>query len=183
MRASMRVAVCVGLGLTVGAISGPGLRAVSAQQVAVHDSLLDLMVGRWVLRGTIEGQQTTHDVDANWVLGHAYLRLHEVSRQRASDGSPAYEAMVVVGLDPKAPGYACFWLDNTSSRGLNGQAIGHADPAAGDSIAFLFRGVEGSVFHTTFRYDRPNDRWTWAMDGEAPGGARQTFARLTLSRQ
>ncbi len=182
MRARVRVLVAAGIGLLVCAASAAGPRSACAQQVPVRDSLLDHMVGRWVLRGTIGGQATTHDVDAEWVLGHEYLRLHEVSRERAADGSPAYEAIVVVGVDPRAPGYACFWLDNTSPKGLDGRAIGHADPATGDSIAFSFGEPGGSAFHTTFRYERGTDGWTWAMDGEGPGGARQPFARLTLTR-
>jgi len=34
------------------------------------DPLLDRLTGQWVLRGTIHGQQTAHDIDAAWVLGH-----------------------------------------------------------------------------------------------------------------
>jgi hypothetical protein len=171
------------VGLLVCAISLVRPCGASAQEAALRDSLLDRMVGHWILRGTIEGQPTTHDVDADWVLGHGYLRVHEVSRERNADGSPVYEAIVMVGVDPGAPGYACFWLDNTSARGLNGQAMGHADPAAGDSIAFVFKGADGSAFHTTFHYERARDLWTWAMDGEGAGGGRLPFARLTLSRQ
>src|SRR5688572_4577920 len=40
---------------------------------ALHaDSLFDRLVGNWVLRGTIAGQQTTHDVTFQWMLGRAY---------------------------------------------------------------------------------------------------------------
>lgn len=183
MRTPERVLVAAGIGLVVCATSVAGPRRACAQQAPVRDSLLDRMVGHWVLRGTIAGQSTTHDVDAAWVLGHDYLRLREVSRERNPDGSPVYEAVIVVGVDPKAAGYACLWLDNTSPKGLNGQAIGHADPAAGDSIAFVFKEGDGSSFHTTFRYERASDRWTWVMDGEEAGGTRRPFARLTLSRR
>ena len=51
-----------------------------AQEPPLHDALLDHMVGKWVLRGTIGGAETTHDIYAEWVLGHEYVRLHEVSR-------------------------------------------------------------------------------------------------------
>jgi len=51
-----------------------------AQQPTLRDSLLDRLVGRWVLRGTIQGAATTHDVTADWVLGHQYVRIQEASR-------------------------------------------------------------------------------------------------------
>lgn len=172
-----------GIGLIVGlvAIVWPG-HAV-AQEQALRDPLLDRLVGHWVMRGTIAGQATTHDVDVDWVLGHGYARLHEVSRERNPDRSPVYEAIVIIGVDPKEPGYACLWLDNTGSTGLTGDAFGHAGPAEGDSLAFLFKDPEGGVFHTTFVYERATDRWRWAMDAEGAGGALHPFARLTLSRR
>jgi hypothetical protein len=46
-------------------------------------------VGTWVLRGAIAGQQTVHDVTFNWLLGREYVQMHEVSRARAPNGTPA----------------------------------------------------------------------------------------------
>ena len=51
-----------------------------AQQPTLEDPLLNHLVGHWTLTGTIRGQQTTHDVDASWVLNHQYIQLREVSR-------------------------------------------------------------------------------------------------------
>src|SRR5438105_11336806 len=65
-----------------------------AAQALPPDSLFDRLVGRWVLHGTIARQQTTHDVTFAWMLGREYVRMHEVSRERAANGSPAYEAIV-----------------------------------------------------------------------------------------
>src|SRR4051812_16832401 len=56
---------------------------VAAQLPA--DSLFDRLVGRWVLHGTIARRTTTHDVTFDWMLGHEYLRMHEVSRERNTD--------------------------------------------------------------------------------------------------
>src|SRR5512146_1231027 len=147
----------VGLALALAAVAAT---PANAQQTAFSDSLLDRMVGHWVLSGTIAGQQTTHDVVAEWVLGHEYIRLQEVSRERAPGGGPAYEAMVLIGTDPEHKGgLACLWLDNTGAGGLLGRALGHAETSTGDRIPFLFKGGDGSVFHTTFVYDRKADRW------------------------
>jgi len=76
---------------------------VSAQQTTFQDTLLDHFIGNWVLQGTIEGKETTHDVVAEWVLGHQYVQFHEVSREKKSRGEPAYEATVFIGWDqPRA---------------------------------------------------------------------------------
>ena len=49
-------------------------------------------------------------------------------------------------------------------------------------MAFLFKGGDGSLFHTTFRYDQGTGTWQWLMDGEADGKL-QPFARVTLKRK
>ena len=78
------------------------------------DSVFDRLAGRWVLRGTIARQQTTHDVTFQWLLGREYLQMHEVSREKDPTGGPAYEAVVLFARDPKTGEYACLWLDNTA---------------------------------------------------------------------
>jgi len=155
--------------------------SASAQQTSFRDSLLDHMTGEWLLHGTIMDQQTTHDVTAGWVLAHQYLQLHEVSDERDSTGKPIYEAIVFLGWDKTASQYDCLWLDVTSGEGLTGKVIGHGN-RSGDSIPFLFNGTDGSIFHTTFSYDRAKDTWQWIMDSEA-NGKLEPFARLTLTRK
>jgi hypothetical protein len=152
-----------------------------AQQTAFKDPLLDHMIGKWILQGTIDGKKTTHDIDAEWVLNHEYVRLHEVSREKDSKGQPAYEAIVFIGWDQTSNEYACLWLDNTGGSGLSAHAIGHAK-RSGDTIAFLFKIKEGFSFHTTFAYNKSTDTWQWLMDGEE-GGKLQPFARVKLTRK
>jgi len=153
----------------------------AAQQSTFQDPLLDHLIGTWVLRGTIGGNETTHDIIADWVLGHEYVRLHEVSREKNAEGQPAYEAIVFIGWDQPSAGYACLWLDSTGGGGLTGQAIGHAKRES-DKITFLFKGAVGSLFHTTFVYDKATDTWQWKMDGEE-GGKLTPFARVKLTRK
>ncbi len=153
----------------------------SAQQLTFQDPLLDQFVGTWVLQGMIDGKETTHDIVAEWVLGHQYVRFHEVSREKNAAGQAEYEAIVFIGWDQALGRYACLWLDNTGGGGLTGQAIGHAG-RLGDAIAFFFKGSDGSIFHTTFAYNRDSDAWEWRMDGEE-GGKLQPFARVKLTRK
>lgn len=147
---------------------------------ARQDAFLDRMTGHWVLSGTIAGHETTHDVDADWVLNREYIRLHEVSREKSSNGSPAYEAIVFLGWDPAAGEYTLLWLDTTSGAGLNSPVIGRGK-LSGDQIAFLFKSHDGD-FHTIFAYDKSSGTWRWIMDSEQ-NGKLSPFARVTLTRK
>lgn len=142
------------------------------------DSLIEHLVGTWVLEGDIAGQQVTHDVTAAWVLGHEYVRLHEVSRERTAAGAPAYEAILYIYSDAKTRAYAVMWLDNTTAGPF--EPIGHA-VAAGDSIPFVFGDSDADRIHNTFLYDPRSDSWRWRIDNET-AGARTPFARVTLRR-
>ena len=153
----------------------------AAQPPAFQDALLDRMTGTWVLRGTIAGQPTTHDIVCEWVLGHEYVRIREVSREKDAAGQPAYEAIVFIGWNEKAKAYACLWLDNTGGGGLSDPSIGRGT-RSGDEIAFVFKGADGSVFHTTFAYAKDDGSWKWLMDGES-NGKLEPFARVRLTKQ
>jgi len=155
--------------------------SASAQQPTLQDPLLEHLIGNWVLQGTIAGKDTTHDVVSEWVLGHEYVRLHEVSREKNAKGQAAYEAIVFIGWDQSSSRYACLWLDSTGGGGLSAQAIAYAK-RSGDEIPFLFKGQDGSIFHTTFAYSKGTDTWQWLMDGEE-GGKFQPFARVKLTKK
>ena len=145
------------------------------------DPLFDRLIGQWVLRGTIARQSTTHDVTFTWMLGREYIQMHEVSRERETNGTPAYEAVVLFGRDPRSGEYACLWLDNTAYSAFEPAGIGRGR-AAGDSIPFLFQYTQTTRFHTTFVYSRATDSWQWHMDNDS-AGVRRPFARVTLTRR
>jgi hypothetical protein len=145
------------------------------------DSLFPRLIGRWVLSGTIARQPTTHDVTFSWMLGHEYVQMHEISRERSADGKPAYEAIVLFGRDPRTGEYGCLWLDNTGTSAFDPAGVGRGS-VSGDSIPFLFRYTPSTSFHTTFVYNRAADSWQWHMDNDSLG-VRRPFARVTLTRE
>ena len=151
-----------------------------AQNQSNAPLLLDHLTGNWVLKGTIAGKQTTHDVEARWVLRREYLRLHEVSRETDSNGVPAYEAIVLISWDAKANQYTCLWLDSTAGGGLSTDTICRAKPAE-HSIPFIFTGAGSDQIHTTFNYDATSDSWDWLIDN-VDNGRTQAFARVSLTR-
>ena len=150
-------------------------------QTLPADSLFDRLIGHWVLRGTIARQSTTHDVTFDWLLGREYVQMHEVSRERAANGTPAYEAVVLFGRDPRSGEYACLWLDNTAASAFDPKGTGRGT-VAGDSLPFVFHYTQTTGFHTTFVYRRATDSWQWHMDNDS-AGVRRPFARVTLTRR
>jgi len=107
--------------------------------------------------------------------------VHEVSRDRAPNGAPAYEAVVLFGRDPVTGEYACMWMDTTAPAAFPPEGTGPGS-VAGDSIPFLFRSAATTSFHATFVYDRTKDSWQWHMDNDS-AGVRRPFARVALTRR
>jgi len=165
-------------GLLLAALAALVAAPAGAQQATLRDPLLDHLVGHWVLEVRMDKGETTHDISAEWVLGHQYLELQEVSRDKNADGSPAYQALVFIGWDAKLKIYDCVWLDDYGS--ISTQSLGYATPS-GDSIAFVFQDRDdANKFHTTFTW-RKDGTWAMDMDAEA-NGKLLPFARTVLTR-
>jgi hypothetical protein len=120
-------------------------------------------------------------VTFDWMLGREYVQMHEVSRERAASGTPAYEAVVLFGRDPRSGEYACLWMDNTAASAFDPQGTGRGT-VTGDSVHFVFHYTQTTGFHTTFVYSRATDSWQWHMDNDSLG-VRRPFARVTLTRR
>ena len=153
---------------------------VKSQQTIQPDSLLNKLKGKWVLKGTIAGQETTHDIEGKRVLNGQYLQLKEQSREKDAKGLPLYDALVYICWQESKKEYFCLWLDNTSNEGISNQVIGRAPPN-GNKIEMLFKFNDTTQFHTTFLFDKEGDTWQWIMDGEE-NGKLQPFARLKMTR-
>jgi hypothetical protein len=142
--------------------------------------MLSRLVGRWVLTGTIAGQSTVHDVEADWALQGNYVRLSEISRERGDNGQPIYEATVFIGWAEGAHRYVCIWLDNTEVAS-GGVTCSAAD--AQDAIPLEFRDAQGTLILTnTFLYDADSGAWEWRIDN-VRGNAVTPFARVSLRRR
>ena len=152
-----------------------------AEEHGFQDALLDKFVGEWVMRGTIAGDECTHDIVAEWVLEHYYLRFHEISRGVDSTGTPLYEAIVFIDWDDPSSRYACLWLDSTGGGGIASQVLGYAK-RDGDSLPFVFDLGGGGVIHTTFMYRRETDAWEWTID-TGKGEKLSRFAEVVLTRR
>jgi hypothetical protein len=157
--------------------------SLAAQPSATNHALLERLGGSWILRGTLAGKATTHDVTAAWILDGLYLQLHERSRETDAKGKPLYEAVILLGLDPATTEYQCLWLDSTGGGGLTPAAFGRGK-RVGDSIPFLFRDADGTVsFSNIFSYDTSAQSWSWQLDNVRKDGTRKPFGRVSLTRR
>jgi len=149
------------------------------QQAPINSPLLDHLAGSWVLEGAVARQQVTHNVDAEWVLDHHYLRIHEVSREKNDKGKPKYEALIFIAWNEEPKQYACVWLDVYG--GLSPVSIGAGEPKENE-IPFAFKDEKGSLSLTNdFIYEPKSDTWEWRIDN-IDKGAATPFARVKLSR-
>src|SRR5579862_5104079 len=154
--------------------------SLAAAASAADHALLDRLSGSWVLRGTLAGKTTTHDVTGTWILDGRYLQLHERSRDTDAKGKPQYEAVVLLGVDEAAAEFQILWLDSTGGGGLTPSAFGRGR-RAGDSIPFLFRDADGTVsFSNVFSWDAAAQAWTWQLDNVKKDGAYVPFGKVRL---
>ena len=152
----------------------------TAQQAPVNSPLLDHLAGKWLMQGTLAKYSVTHELDAEWVLQHHYLRFHEVSRDKNDKGEPHYEATVFIGWNEKTKQYACAWMDVYG--GLTTESIGVATPKENE-LAFVFTDEHGETsFTNTFVYDPRTNTWEDRLDNVEKGVAKP-FARLNLTKQ
>jgi len=169
---------CVVLVSVVGVVFA--VMIASAQQPPVNSPLLDHLAGKWLIKGTVGKNATQHDLDAEWVLEHHYLRFHEVSHEKNDKGEPQYEATVFIGWNEKSKQYACVWLDVYG--GLAVESIGVATPKENE-LAFVFKDEHGETnFTNTFVYNPKTNTWDDRLDNVIKGEAKP-FARFSLTKQ
>jgi hypothetical protein len=161
-----------------------GLKAAKEADVVTQiengKPLMEKLVGRWSLTGTIAGKPAKDEVRTEWTLQGNSIRLEEKSFERDKFGKPAYEATVFIGWDDAAKTYRCISLDSTEV--INGSVTCDAAPAP-NKMPFSFKTVrDGVILTNTFTYCPVNDQWTWAIDYITKDKS-EPFARLTLTRR
>ena len=161
---------------------GHSISQAQSPAAPADEALMDKMTGHWEMTGTIGKQAVTHDVDVDWILKRQYIRIHEVSREKTTDGELAYEAWIHIAWDKKNAEYVVMWLDNTETTNFAPEGVGHGKPA-GDQIPFIWKSADKSGLRNTFAYDQKSDTWTWKIDNLDKSGTPSPFANVTLKRK
>ncbi len=153
--------------------------ALDGPKVSLQDPLLDRMVGRWKVGGTIRGHTVEQSVGAQWVLNHQFLQIHEQGAPDPKTAGPAYEAIVMIGYDHTSERYVAHWMDIYGGR--FSETLGYG-ARSGDQIEFLFEYPDGP-FRTTFRWLPEKKQWQWLMKTKDNRAQWAEFANLILTRE
>jgi hypothetical protein len=159
----------------------PGFLAASAPQAQAvegwQDDLADHMTGAWKVEGQVLGRDAHHEVNAEWVLNHQFVRIHEKTAAAAPASEHRYEAIWFLGHDAVSDRYVLHLLDIFGGR--FSESLGYGT-RSGNEIRFVFEYPDGP-FHTTFRWSPENATWQWFLEQKDKDGKWTTFADLKLT--
>jgi hypothetical protein len=143
-----------------------------------HDEFIDHLQGAWKLEGQVLGRLAHHDVVAEWVLNHQFLRIHEKTAANAPASERRYEAIWVIGYDAVSERYVLHLLDVFGARYSETLGYGSRD---GNAIRFVFEYPDGP-FHTTYRWSPQTGAWQWLLQQKDKDGKWTKFADFKLTR-
>ena len=150
----------------LAAQTGPGV-----QQPPLHSDLLDQLAGPWDLMGTLRGQPVHERADAEWELGHQFLRIH----RKQIDGP--LEVVIHIGYDTVSERFVSIRLDSLSARGSETIGYGIRD---GDKLQFTYEYPSGPL-KETWSWDAKERTWQILVESKARGNWT-TFSTATLRR-
>jgi hypothetical protein len=81
-----------------------------------QDSLVDHLAGIWKVEGQVMGREAHHEVHAEWVLNHQFLRLHEKTTADAPKSEHPYEAFWFFSYDQVSERYVLHLMDIFGAR-------------------------------------------------------------------
>jgi hypothetical protein len=136
------------------------------------------MAGTWKVEGQIMGREVHHEVHADWVLNHQFLRLHEKTAAEAPKSEQRYEAFWYLGYDPISKRYVLHLIDIFGARYSETLGYGIRE---GNRIHFVFEYPDGP-FHTTYIWNPQKDTWEWLIEQKGKNGKWTRFADLKLTR-
>src|SRR5580692_7160029 len=80
------------------------------------DGLISNLKGSWKLEGKVVGNDAHHDVQADWVLNHQFLRIEEKTSANAPAGERRYDSIWYLGYDPVSERYVLHLMDTFGAR-------------------------------------------------------------------
>ena len=162
----------------VAALPMRSQEALDGPKHILQDELLDKMAGSWNLGGQIMHHEVTHTVNADWVLNHQFLRIHEKDTAAPKPGDVPYEAIIMVGYDNASDRYVVHWIDVYGGR--FSETLGYGK-RSGNDIEFVFEYPDGP-FHTTFTWKPDAQQWRWLMREKDKDGHWLEFGDMSLRR-
>jgi hypothetical protein len=141
-----------------------------------HDDLVDRLAGSWKIHGRVMGNNAHHDVQADWIFNHQFLRMTEKTSANAPSGERPYDAIWYLGYDAISERYVLHLMDTFGGR--FSETLGYGT-RAGNEIRFVFEYPDGP-FHNTYRWNAQENTWQWLMEQKDKDGRWTPFADLKL---
>ena len=118
--------------LLLALISVPSIAQAPAEW---RDNLADHITGTWKVEGQVLGREAHHEVNAEWVLNHQFLLIHEKTAATAPASENRYEAIWFLGYDAVSERYVLHLLDVFGGR--YSETLGYG-ARNGNEIRFVF---------------------------------------------
>ena len=80
------------------------------------DGLVNHLAGSWKLEGNVMGNNAHHDVQADWVLNHQFLRIQEKTAANAPASERPYDSIWYLGYDAIGEQYVLHLMDTFGGR-------------------------------------------------------------------
>jgi hypothetical protein len=142
-----------------------------------RDNFVDRLVGTWKVEGQVLGREAHHQVHAEWVLNHQFLRIEEKTSADAPKTESPYDALWFLGYDDVSERYVLHLMDVFGAR--YSETLGYGTRDA-NQMRFIFEYPDGP-FHTTFRWNPDKDTWEWLLEQKGQDGKWNVFADLTFT--
>ena len=147
-------------------------------QTAPEWELIDHLAGSWKIEGDVVGKPAHHDVQADWVFKHQFLRITEKTSASAPATENPYDAIWYLGYDAVSERYVMHLIDTFGGRFSETLGYGVRE---GNQIKFVFEYPDGP-FHNTYVWDPREGTWQWLMEQKGSDGKWKSFAHLKLIR-
>jgi hypothetical protein len=141
--------------------------------------LVNNLEGSWKLEGKVGSNDAHHDVRADWVLNHQFLRIEEKTSADAPAAERRYDAIWYLGYDPISERYVLHLMDTFGARFSETLGYGTRD---GNQIKFVFEYPDGP-FHNTYHWNAGEKSWQWSMEQKNKDGKWVPFANLKLTKK
>ena len=120
-----------------------------------QDDLLDHLVGKWDATGTVHDRPSGQTFEAEWVLNHQFLRIHEKSVENVTGTNVPFEALLFIGYDKTSKRYVYHTMNVFGGGRLGDLADGQR---RGNEIKFEAN-FEGRQGYARFIWQPESKTW------------------------
>ena len=159
-----------------------GQNSENAADGRFHDTLLNHFVGKWIVSGTVHGQEFKNiDLQVEWVLNHQFLQIHEKSRDIVPWLQTFYESLLFIGYDQPNNRYVAHLMnvmggDNQLAYLLFGKRANNEI----NLVSQFTDSASGSFDSESFIWQPESKSWHWIAKMVNKGKEEQPYLDLKI---